>query len=332
MNSQALRRPWDTAGMPVRRGDIRQVEAAAGTEAEPRTALVVGVTHSDPDYAGIMLAHRCTEMATPNDAILPPSDTGLPYELVVQTRLPGTVWQSQMTPLLGRLPHALLSDIGRLDSPRRPPPPGIRTGSRETDSPGERRRFKESERQALRDLVGDCTDALIDDGAPWQLDTGLVSPAMVAKSLSPEAAIAEVAHILRTRQIALTPEDVRRLNGSGALDTARWRQTTPDQELASQVVDSLKALIDSARHQPAEPVTSGRATPPTVPMPPRARGAGQLVLGANRRLITAPFLWEDDGRRLWEQAAASDTAEDQCFEVFMLAMTTDWKAPVPTSR
>ena len=55
---------------PVRVGDIWRVEAMPGWETEPRTAVVLRV-HSGPvDFAQILLAHTCVEMATTDDAIL----------------------------------------------------------------------------------------------------------------------------------------------------------------------------------------------------------------------------------------------------------------------
>ena len=218
---------------PVREGDIWRVEAMPGWETVPRTAVVVRV-HSGPvDCAEILLAHTCVEMATTDDAILEPDDTGLARQLVVQPFLRGSVWQMQLTQLLGRVPHRLIKGIGQLYSPERPPE-AVRTGAQDPGSADARRHFEDSEREALQALYGDCADAMIDDGPPWQLDPDLASPTIVLRSDNPELVVTDLAHMLRTRRVAATAEYLQLMEESDTPSTSQpgarrpatttWRQ------------------------------------------------------------------------------------------------------------
>ena len=304
---------------PIRKGDICRVEAMPGWETEPRIAVVMR-THSGPvDYAEILLAHPCVEMAGPNDAILDPDDTGLPHQLVVQPFVRGSVWQMQLTQLLSRVPQHLMKAIGQLYRPEGPPPE-VRTGSPGPDSSDARRRFKDSERESLQTLYGDLVDAMLDDGAPWQLDPDLASPSMVLRSDNSELVVTELAHMLRTRPVAATAEYLRLMEESDTLDVAAWREATRDRDLASEMVRRLGSLMESAPHVYGAFTPDGPAEAPPLRMPPRIPGSRDLTLYAERRLITAPFLWADSDQLLKQ---ADEAQDDQCFEVFMLAKSVE---------
>ena len=216
-------------------------------------------TAAPVDVAEVLLAHTCVEMATPNDAVLDPDDAGLGHSLVVQTRLRGPVWQPQLTQPLGRLPQthmAAIAQVYSLDGT----PPKVRTGSRDPDSPEALRRFKDSERAALDALAGDCAHALIDDGAPWQLDPDLASPRLVLSCDDPELVATAFAHFLRTRRVAATAEYLRLMQESDALDGAAWQQATGDDGLASEIVRRIGSLMASkaARIHGLQPPTAPR--------------------------------------------------------------------------
>ena len=304
---------------PVREGDIWRVEAMPGWETVPRTAVVVRV-HSGPvDCAEILLAHTCVEMATTDDAILEPDDTGLAHQLVVQPFLRGSVWQMQLTQLLGRVPHRLMKGIGQLYSPERPPE-AVRTGAPDPGSSDARRHFEDSEREALQALYGDCADAMLDDGPPWQLDPDLASPTIVLRSDNPELVVTDLAHMLRTRRVAATAEYLQLMEESDTVDIAAWRETTRDHDLAAEMVRRLESLMESAPHVYGAFNPDGPAEAPPLRMPPRILGARDLTLHAERRLITAPFLWAD-GDQLLKQA--DHAQDDDCFEVFVIAPSVE---------
>ena len=304
---------------PLRKGDICRVEAMPGWETEPRIAVVMRV-HSGPvDFVEILLAHTREEMAGPIDALIDPDDTGLPHQLVVQPFVLGSVWQMQLTQLLGRVPQHLMRGIGQLYRPEGPPSE-VRTGSPCPDSFDARRRFKDSERESLQALYGDLVDAMLDDGAPWQLDPDLASPSMVLRSDNPELVVTDLAHMLRTRRVAATAEYLQLMEESDTVDIAAWRETTRDHDLAAEMVRRLESLMESAPHVYGAFNPDGPAEAPPLRMPPRILGARDLTLHAERRLITAPFLWVD-GHQLLEHA--DDAQDDDCFEVFVIAPSVE---------
>ena len=290
-----------------------------GWDTEPRTAVVLRV-HSGPvDFAQILLAHTCVEMATTDDAILEPDDTGLAHQLVVQPFLRGSVWQMQLTQLLGRVPHRLMKGIGQLYSPERPPE-AVRTGAPDPGSSDARRRFEDSQREALQALYGDLVDAMLDDGAPWQLDPGLASPTMVLRSDNPDLVVTDLAHMLRTRRTAATAEYLQLMEESDTLDAAAWREATRDGDLASEMVRRLESLMESVPHVYGAFSPDGPAEAPPLRMPPRIPGTRDLTLYAERRLITAPFLWADSDQLLKQ---ADDAQDDDRFEVFAIAPSVE---------
>ena len=315
------------AATGVREGDIRLVEPLPGAEADPRMALVMRAYSGPVDVAEVLLAHTCVEMATPNDAVLEPDDTGLPHSLVVQTRLRGPVWQPQLTQPLGRLPQAHMAAIAQIYS-LDGTPPKVRTGPRDPDSPEALRRFKDSERAALDALAGDCAHALIDDGAPWQLDPDLASPRLVLSCDDPELVATAVAHFLRTRRVAATAEYLRLMQESDALDCAAWQQATGDDDLASEIVRRIESLMASKPHECGDSSPDGPAPAPPLKMPPRIPAARDLTLYGERRLITAPFLWQASGDHLLEQACGGEDPHDNCYEVYLLAPAVACASPL----
>ena len=290
-----------------------------GWETEPRIAVVMRTRSGPVDLAEILLAHLREEMAGPNDALIDPDDTGLPHQLAVQPFVLGSAWQMQLTQLLGGVPQHLMRGIGQLYRPEGPPSE-VRTGSPDPDSFDARRRFKDSESESLQALYGDLVDAMLDDGAPWQLDPDLASPSMVLRFDNSELLTLELAHMLRTRRIAATAEYLRLMEESDTLDVAAWREATRDHDLASEMVRRLECLMESVPHAYGAFNPDGPAEAPPLTMPPRIPGARDLTLHAERRLITAPFLWADSDQLLKQ---ADDAQDDQCFEVFVLAKSVE---------
>ena len=109
--------------------------------------------------AAVLLLTNEAEMATDADFLLPPSATGLPYALLAQTDLYGTVWADQLRPPIGYVAPGALRVAWGLPA------------SAEDDSPGRgmplrgrldpRWDFKVSELGELQRLTRDCTRTFI---------------------------------------------------------------------------------------------------------------------------------------------------------------------------
>ena len=143
---------------------------------------------------------------------------------------------------------------------------------------------------------------------------------MVLRSDNSELLTLELAHMLRTRRTAATAEYLRLMEESDTLDAAAWREGTRDHNLASEMVRRLESLMESAPHVSGAFNPDGPAEAPPLRMPPRIPGARDLTLYAERRLITAPFLWADSDQLLKQ---ADEAQDDDCFEVFLLAPSVE---------
>ena len=302
---------------PVRRGDIRRVHVLVGLDGPSRLALIVRAP-SGRDHAEIMLVHDRVEMAGQDDVVIHPESTELPDHLVVQTRLRGIVWNLQFSTLMGRLSSSEMASVARAaTSINQDTDEGQSELTPEQDHA--RTDFHESELDALWALTGDYTDAALDDGEPWRIDTGLLSVECLDLHDDPAIILTEVMHILRTRPVAATIEDLGDLYASGATADSTWRSTTYGSGLASQIALSVKLLVESSlicssdEDDQAYPLLN-----PTL-LPKRSFPATSLTILPNERLVTAPFLWTDNGARLLRSPSDDDPQSDQSLEVMMLA-------------
>ena len=96
--------------------------------------------------------------------------------------------------------------------------------------------------------------------------------------------------------------------------------TEPFWTIPGGMVRRLESLMESAPHVYGAFNPDGPAEATPLRMPPRIPGARDLTLSAERRLITAPFLWAD-GDQLLKQA--DHAQDDDCFEVFVIAPSVE---------
>jgi hypothetical protein len=82
-----------------------QVFVANAPRCHPRRLVLVFAT--SPSFAQVALTHSFPELATDHDLILPPTCTGLPYILVVQTDLVTPLLPSQLVARLAFLPSSV---------------------------------------------------------------------------------------------------------------------------------------------------------------------------------------------------------------------------------
>ena len=300
----------------VRAGDIRQVESLLGLNTEPRRALVVRVYRS-PDYAEIMLID---DLPTPNLSggfRLVGDETGLAYPIIVHPHLRGVVWEHQLTEFIARISRARLEQL--VSDSFFPPAnsPEFSGDTAETLADAEQADLY-SELEALWALTGDCTDALMDDGPPWQIDIGLLSPSLLKKTHNRHELIAETHHFLNTRQAKVTVEDIHTLRDSGAFSVADWQRVVTDRSVAVLIVNSLASLASLPLNEPfrCERVDSGHQHPR---VPERLSEADEIVISESARLITAPFLWGDEIEGFDECGVGGQDEAVGCPEIVMLA-------------
>ena len=151
---------------------------------------------------------------------------------------------------------------------------------------------------------------------------------MVLSCDDPELVATAFAHFLRTRRVAATAEYLRLMQESDALDGAAWQQATGDDDLASEIGRRIGSLMASKPHEYMDSSPDGPAQAPPLKMPPRIPAARDLTLYAERRLITAPFLWQVSGNHLLEQACGGEDPHDSCYEVYLLAPRVTCTSPL----
>lgn len=301
---------------PVRKGDIRRVHALPGLEAPTRSALVVRTTASSHGHAEIMLAHDRVEMAGPHDVVFHLDSDQFPNGIVVQTRLRGIVWHLQLSALVVRLSSSHMDDVA-LGASASVTSPSVEDSSAER--PEEWTTFRESELQALWALTGDCTDAMLDDDIPWRIDTDLLSADLLEGHGEPSVVLTEVMHILRTRRITATFDDLQALQESGAFAPSTWTKTGYGSHLASQIAIGMKLVIERALSNLPAAESGLDDGPARFNLLPRNVEARELSIGAGTRLVTAPFLWADGGRQLLQGVRIGAEEEGRDVEVMMVA-------------
>lgn len=302
---------------PVRKGDVRRIHALPGLEAPTRLALIVRTTAPNHGHAEIMLTHDRVEMAGSDDVVLHPDSDQFPNGIVVQTRLRGIVWHLQLSTLVAQLSSSQMADVAHGAS--------VSAGSWSVEDssierPEEWTAFRESELQALWALTGDCTDAMLDDDMPWRIDTDLLSADLLEGHAEPSVVLTEVMHILRTRRITATFDDLQALQACGAFATSTWMRTGYGSHLASQIAIGMKLMIERALSDvPIDESALGDG-PAWFNLLPRYAEARELSMRAGTRLVTAPFLWADEGRQLLRGARVG--AEEEGFDVEVMMVAT----------
>jgi hypothetical protein len=141
-----------------------------------RLAVVVAVNDEDQTIR-ILLATSAKEFATDLDLVVPPRVSGLPYDLLVQGELYGTIFEEQVATTIATLDSALaaaadaaLASDGESLEP-------YETGWPLGSIGDPRRAFKEHELDELEALVRECRRAADGLAAEEQfLDAGLLLP------------------------------------------------------------------------------------------------------------------------------------------------------------
>jgi hypothetical protein len=193
-----------------------------------------------------MLVHTSPELACDIDFVVAPSDSFAPYEIVVETDLRGVVWSWQIAKAAGRLDSRFLDELetataGHLSNEVSPSP--LRTAPRLAGPADSRWAFKKDEGEFLRRLTADATEALLDDGAPWVVDPGLLRPELLDIADDPEALVSELIHWVQTRSMSISAEDIDHLLELGALNVDAWSAIG---DLGTDVWTALQELIERA--------------------------------------------------------------------------------------
>lgn len=90
--------------------DHRELRFARTPGGEARLVMTVGGPASGPSPVPVMLVHAFTDLACDSDLIVEPSDAEVPYPVVIQTDLLGTVKLDQLGPVIGTISNRVLAE------------------------------------------------------------------------------------------------------------------------------------------------------------------------------------------------------------------------------
>ena len=295
----------------LRKGDIRRVRPHLGHDAEARMALIVRDRDDGSGLVEMMLAHERTNMAGPSDVVLQPDTSRLPHGLVVRTFARGCIWRTQCSDLVVRLTPEEMRSVREVVSA------GIRRSRDacqqipELEPSPERKAFLESEHEAYWELIGDCADAVLDDGDPWRIDPGLFLATLHRSHDCPDMLLASLDHVLRTRDAIMTLEDAKILQDIEPLELLDWTRSGHGEDLVSAIISNARRLIASALSDSSHGDRTETEPPPIRQAPQRRPAATPLTLQPGTRLITASHLWSDNGDRLIELAQNGCPGDDE---------------------
>lgn len=229
-------------------GDFRVVQGLSHMATDARIGLVLTVD-GDNEYAEVLLAHSAPEFACDSDVVVAKEVASSPYDIVVQRDLRAIVWIWQLGAAVGCLDATTLRELNAT-----PPDAGDRsapylggegrnqlwTGLPLAGPSDPRWALKESEGQALRGLVEDCTNALLDRGLVWHVDPGLFRPDLLDGAEAPEDLLDELLHWTMTRTLTLSDDDLTMLDEAGALRVNAWEEMS---DLRADVWTSLQDVV-----------------------------------------------------------------------------------------
>lgn len=188
----------DPKASSVRRGDLRLVHPLDHEIGGSRVVLILDVDRAH-DVVDVALVHAEPDLATDSDVVVPKDVAEAPFPIVVQSDLRSALWTSQVGALVGRLGPI---DLDRLNDALYLDHQGelssFALGLPLDGRADGRWEFKRLEGDDLRRLSADCSAALLDDDADWELDARAVVPGQ-----SDEVLI-ELMHWLQTRPLRLS--------------------------------------------------------------------------------------------------------------------------------
>ena len=161
-----------------RAGDLRVAEPTAVGRCDPRMVLVIGL---DPDtgIADVALVSNETEFASGVDVVMAAANTGLPFDILVETEAVAQIWCVQLGRLVAELGLDLRPTIQRTTAGRMMVTPTARHIRDADPSIDQLALFREREQGELAALTEDCRQALIrqESRPETVLDPAVLGPA-----------------------------------------------------------------------------------------------------------------------------------------------------------
>jgi hypothetical protein len=201
------------------RGDIVVVDGHEKSLTVRRLALVVGVEENE-DHLQVMLCHDDLPLLSIVDAIIMSSESGLSYDLVVETDLYSAIWKSQVAKTIGKVPPALVGKIMTHAADPDALVDGVQSGYAIRGVIDPRWKFKEIEGNQFRSLCADCVSTLLTDRS--------VTVDLDIFTLCDEDEIYRFFHLVKEKDLVLTDEDLVEIEARGLFLISFWKERFPE--------------------------------------------------------------------------------------------------------
>ncbi len=257
------------------RGDIVVVDGHEKSLVVRRLVLVVGVEENE-DHLQVMLCHDDLPLLSIVDAIIMSSESGLSYDLVVETDLYSAIWKSQVTKTIGKISPDL---VGKITAHAADPDAlvdGIQSGYVIRGVIDPRWKFKENEGRQFRDLCTDCVSTLLSDNS--------VTVDLDIFTLCDEGEILRFLHLVKEKKLVLTKRDLDEIEVLGLHSQSFWKERFPKDNFGDALYKAFSKWIQIPKQDiecSEEMITKGRV------------GKASPLCNAGFPIITSASLWVD---------------------------------------
>jgi len=262
-------------GESYERGDIVVVDGHEKSLAVRRLALVVGAEENE-DHLQVMLCHDDLPLVSIVDAIIKSSESGLSYDLVVETDLYSAIWKIQVKKTIGKISPALVGKIMAHAADPDALVDGIQSGYVIRGVIDPRWKFKEIEGKQFRSLCADCVSTLLTDRSVT-VDLGIFT-------LCDEGEILRFLHLVKEKKLVLTKKDFDEIEALGLCFQSFWKEKFPEQGWGVDLYTAFIVLIQIPKQDvecSEEMITKGRV------------GNAPPLYNTRLPIITSPNLWDD---------------------------------------
>ena len=200
------------------RGDIVVVKGHKKPLVVRRLALVLSAEEKE-DHLQVMLCHDDLPLVSIVDAVIKSSESGLSYDLVVETDLYSAIWKSQVTKKIGKISPAFVGKIMTHAADPDALVDGIQTGYVIRGIVDPRWKFKENEGKQFRNLCADCISTLLADNS--------VTVDLDIFRLCDEDEILRFFHYVKEKKLVLTERNLNEMEVIGLFSVLFWKKRFP---------------------------------------------------------------------------------------------------------
>ena len=262
-------------GESHQRGDIVVVDGHEKSLVVRRLALVVDVEENE-DHLRVMMCHDDLPLVSIVDAIIVASESGLSYDLVVETDLYSAIWKSQVRKTIGKIAPALVGKIMTHAADPDALVDGIQSGYVIRGVIDPRWKFKEIEGQQFRNLCADCVSTLLDDKS--------VTVDLDIFTLCDEDEILRFLNLVKQKQLVLTEKNLHEMKSVGLFSGSFWKERFPKDGFGDALYKAFSMLIQIPEHfveSSEEMITQGRIS------------SASPLCNSGFPIITSASLWVD---------------------------------------